>query len=120
MKTIKRNLGLLMLALAGFALAGCAVVPKTKITGAIAGQPFSLSSPKDSELKDLEVSVVQTGTNTTTAKIKIGSLSAKMNPDVISSQGAANAAVMNAAASLVEKAGASLGAAAGTALKEAK
>lgn len=68
-----------LLGLAG--LSGCvgSMVPQTKITGALAGAPFSVSSPKDSTLEDLEVSAEQNGV----VRIKIGKLTAKMNPEII-------------------------------------
>lgn len=62
-------------------LCGCVrdTVPQTQITGALAGAPFAISSPKDSVLEDLEVSAQQNGV----VRIKIGRLTAKMNPEVI-------------------------------------
>lgn len=119
-KKMKKLKSILLAVPLALLLAGCAIPPKTEVSGTLMGQKFRMSSPKDSELKDAEVTVEQTGTNTTTAKIKIGSLTAKMNPDVITSQGAANSAMMNAAATFMEKAATALGAAAGTAAKELK
>jgi hypothetical protein len=62
-------------------LTGCigTMVPKTEIKGAIGGQPFSLTSPKDSELLGLEIKADTNGT----VAIKIQSLKATMNPAII-------------------------------------
>ncbi len=89
-----------LMGLTALALAGCVAVPKTKITGTIAGQPFSISSPKDSELRGLEVMAASNGVVT----IKIESLSAKMNPDVISTTAAGQAAMINGIAGMVTNA----------------
>lgn len=88
--------------LALLALTGCVgtMVPVTRITGSIAGQPFTLQSPKDSELTGLEISAEGKDTFGTTnyVTIKVQSLKAKMNPDVITTTGDAQAKLITAAA----------------------
>jgi hypothetical protein len=72
---------------AGILLPGCMAlsVPRTVIRGEIAGQPFELVTPKDSELTDLLIEVRGTdawgGSNYTA--VSIGGLRANMNPQVI-------------------------------------
>jgi hypothetical protein len=82
-------------------LTGCvgSMVPMTKISGTISGQPFELQSPKDSELTGLEI-VAQGkdtfgGTNIVTVKIQ--SLKAKMSPEVITTTGDAQAKLISTA-----------------------
>ena len=67
-------------------LTGCMAlsVPRTQISGTINGQPFTLSTPKDSEMKNLMIEVRGVdhfGTNYTA--ISIDSLEANMNPEII-------------------------------------
>jgi hypothetical protein len=80
-------------------LAGCvgSMVPMTKISGTIAGQPFTLQSPKDSELTGLEIIAEGKDTfgNTNTVTLKIQSLKAKMNPDVITTTGDAQSKLIS-------------------------
>ena len=66
-------------------LCGCMsiMVPKTTITGSIAGKPFSLTSPKDSELTGLEIKSDTNGA----VMLKITSLKAHMSPEVITTTG---------------------------------
>jgi hypothetical protein len=79
---MKKLLPLLLIA-----MTGCvgSMVPRTKVTGSIAGQPFTLESPKDSELTGLEITSEGKDTFGTTNRvtIKIQSLKARMNPEVI-------------------------------------
>jgi len=100
------------------ALTGCVgtMVPMTKITGSIAGQPFTLQSPKDSELTGLEISAEGKDTFGTTnyVTIKVQSLKAKMNPDVITTTGDAQAKLISTA---VAAGAAVAGQAAGAAVK---
>ena len=101
----------LMAALSCGLLTGCGslLVPNTKITGTIAGQPFALTCPKDVALTNLEVSA--SGTNAT---VKIGGLTTRMNPEVVSMSGEAFVKLINAGAA---GAGTIAGAAAKTAAK---
>jgi len=75
-------------------LTGCVMVPKTTIVGSIGNQPFSLSSPKDSSLAGLDITASTNGT----IHLHIDTLQARMNPDVITTTGAAQAQVIQAAA----------------------
>lgn len=75
------------------ALCGCAIVPKTRIDGKVFNQPYSFASPKDSELTDLKIDAQQDTNGVGHVVITVGSLKARMNPDVISAQGQANALV---------------------------
>jgi hypothetical protein len=83
-------------------LTGClgSMVPMTKITGSIAGQPFTLQSPKDSELTGLEISAEGKDTFGTTnnVTIKIQSLKASMNPAVITMTADGEAKLISTAA----------------------
>jgi hypothetical protein len=106
--------------LAGLVLAltmtGCMSlsVPKTVISGNIAGQPFSITSPKDSELAGLAITVTTNGA----VSIRIETLKATMNPAIISMTGDAQAKIISAVASGVAGAlGTAGGAAAGSAIK---
>lgn len=83
-------------------LIGCVAVPKTTITGTLGGQPFSLSSPKDSTLVGLELTAATNGA----MKLAIERLECRMNPDVVSMTGAAQVNLVNAIASGVSDAAA--------------
>lgn len=90
MKTRARNYSLLaVLALVVVTGAGCMgrMVPKTEISGTIAGQPFKFKSPKNSELRGFKVRAETNGV----VCIEIESLSTKMDPEVITTTGAAQA-----------------------------
>ena len=109
-----------LLTIAGLAFAiattGCMSlsVPKTTVSGSIGGQPFSISTPKDSELTGLSVIA---GTNGSVS-ITITSLKATMNPAVITMTGDSEAEIIGAVASGVAGAlGTAGGAAAGSAVK---
>ncbi len=106
----------LMIAVCGLVVlaVGCVSVPKTVINGTIAGQPFSVTSPKDSEMNGLDVSVATNGT----VSLHITSLKAQMNPEVITMTGDAQAKIISAVASGVSGALGTAGAAGlGTLLK---
>ena len=68
------------------------MVPKTTISGSIAGKPFKLTSPKDSELTGLEI---KSDTNGAVA-MKITSLKATMNPEIIQTTGDAQTKMIQA------------------------
>lgn len=94
-------------------LIGCVAVPKTTITGTLGGQPFSLSSPKDSTLVGLELTAATNGA----MKLAIEQLECRMNPDVVSMTGAAQVNLVNAvAAGVADAAGKAAGMAAKTAV----
>ena len=93
--------------------AGCLNVPKTSISGTLGGQPFALSSPKDSTLVGLRLSAAPNGT----MELIIERLDVKMNPDVVSMTGAAQVNLVNAvAAGVADAAGKAAGMAAKTAV----
>lgn len=96
------NLKLALSLMAALACAGCMnlIVPKTEIKGSIAGQPFSVVSPKDSTLEGLQISASTNGNVT----VSINSLTAKMNPDVISMTGAAQVQLIDAISSAIQAA----------------
>lgn len=77
-------------------LSGCiaASVPKTVITGSIGGKPFTLSSPKDSDLAGLKITADTNGA----VSITLTSLAVRMNPDVITTTGDAQVKLVNAVA----------------------
>lgn len=91
-------------------------VPKTTINGSISGQPFEISTPKDSDLQGLDIRSDTNGV----VSVHIEKLAAKMNPENITNTGAAEAAIIQATADAVERgikagaaaAGAAIGAAA--------
>lgn len=94
--------------LAGLSLllcAGCVnlIVPKTTIKGSIAGAPFAISSPKDSTLNGLNIVAYTNGE----VQVHIDSLTAKMNPDVISMSAAAQVDIINAMSAAIQSAMAS-------------
>ncbi len=91
---------IMLAAVVGVGLCGCVAVPKTKITGTIAGAPFEVVSPKDSDLAGLEISADTNGT----VRIRVEKLSARMNPEVITTTAAGQVALINAAADAVTKA----------------
>lgn len=84
------------------------MVPQTKISGSINGQPFEVRSPKDSKLTGLTVEVVSHdqfgGTNRTT--LKLDSLEAKMNPEIISTTADGQVKLVNAIGENILKAAA--------------
>lgn len=94
---MKSILPLISSVVAAGILTGCSnlMVPKTQISGSINGEPFMISSPKDSELTNLVITVNSNKETT----VKIGGLKAKMNPDVITMSGEAFVNSLNAAAS---------------------
>ena len=91
-------------------LCGCmaAQVPKTTLTGSLGGAPFEFSSPKDVDMTNF---VARAETNGAMS-ITIGAIHAKMNPDVITTTGTAQALMITAVADGVAK---GMGTAAGTA-----
>ncbi len=94
MKTLVRQfsiLSVLVLVCVCVAGAGCVAVPKTEISGSLAGQPFKVKAPKDVDLVDLKVKADTNGA----VEISIGKLTAKMNPEVISTTAAGQAAMIS-------------------------
>lgn len=91
--------------MAALACAGCAnlMVPRTEIKGSIANQPWSLSSPKDSELTGLQITADTNGN----VAINIQSLKARMNPEVIQMSGQVFVDSINAIGSQIQSAAAS-------------
>lgn len=100
-----RTLALLPL----LALCGCMAlsVPRTEIEGSLGGQPFRLTTPKDSKLKELMIEVRNLdafgGTNFTS--ICIGSLEANMSPEVITTTSAGQVQMINAVAEQIRATG---------------
>lgn len=79
---------------AGLVLCGCVAVPKTTITGTISGQPFTLSSPKNSTLTNLDVTASTNGS----VSIHVGSLVTVMDPAVITTTAEGEAKLVQAGA----------------------
>lgn len=76
---------------AGFVLTGCfSPVPKTVITGSIAGQNFSLSNPKNTTVTNLLVEVQTNGA----ARLSIGYLSSANDSNVIATAYTGQASVV--------------------------
>lgn len=110
-----RIMGVMASGLMVLCFCGCMAlqVPKTTVSGTIGGQPFSLTSPKDSELTGLEVVAATNGV----VSIKIQSLKATMNPAVITMTGDSEAKIIGAVANGVANAmGSAAGAAAAAAI----
>ena len=66
---------------------GCArwLVPVTKVSGTVNGQPFSFSGPKDVSVDSITASVNSNGTTA----LEIKGLKANMNPAVVTLSGEA-------------------------------
>lgn len=96
-----------------FAGNGCIgrMVPKTTISGYLDGQPFALTSPKDSKITGLKITA-QSGGLTNYVSISIESLEARMNPEVITTTADGQVKMINAVADGVIK---GIGATAGAA-----
>ncbi len=92
MKTKIQIIGCLFLI--AFAGAGCigGAVPKTEITGSLAGKPFTFSAPKDVNLGSLTLSADTNGT----ISLTLTNLQTRMNPDVITTTGEAQAKLITA------------------------
>ena len=112
---ITKAVGVAVLAIVlAVAATGCtSAVPTSKLSGTIAGQTFTLSSPKNTTISNLVVEVATNGT----AKISIGALSSVNDSNVISAadsgqaqiikeQGLAQVNAMNAGPALAGKAAA--------------
>jgi hypothetical protein len=74
------------------ALTGCMSVPHTTITGRLNGSPFLIEAPKDGDLTGFDLTADSNGV----LRVHIDHLAVKMNPDVISQTGSAQAAIIAA------------------------
>jgi len=85
-------------------LSGCVNVPKTKISATINGKPATFEGPKDCSLDELIFNSNPDGTVSMTVK----GLKTQMNPDVITTTGAAQSQmikeIFTGAAGILEKA----------------
>jgi hypothetical protein len=88
-----------------FLCAGCVMVPKTRITGSLAGQPFSFSTPQDRAVKGLDITATVT-TNGTAIRLHLDSLDSKTNPDVITTTANGQAIMIQSVADAAVKAAA--------------
>jgi len=92
MKKIFANIGLAGLAAGVFT--GCALfttpVPQTTVKGTIAGQPFSITSPKNITIKNLSASVDTNGV----ANLKIGFLQSENDSNVVSAAYSGQASIV--------------------------
>jgi len=108
-----RVMGLIgLMALLG---AGCSLnssMPKTTISGSVGGEPFSISTPKDSSLTGLNVSASTNGTVT----VHIDQLTATLSPTNVAAAGTAEAQIISATSDAIQKGISAGAAAAGTAL----
>lgn len=113
---MKKILLAVMVAVMVAVLCGCVNVPKSKISGTINGIPFTVESPKDSKLQGLTVEVRGTdnfgGTNF--ARVRLDSMEAHMNPEVITTTGDAQVKLVNAIGEHIIKGMGAAAAAAGT------
>jgi hypothetical protein len=86
----------------GLLATGCSIrnsVPRTSIAGSIAGQPFTIDAPKNTDLKGLEILAEADGS----VIIKVESLITKMDPEVITTTGDAQVKMLQAAGELALK-----------------
>lgn len=107
---------------AGALLAGCTLnnsFPKTSISGSLGGKPFSIQSPKDSDVTGLEITAATNGT----IRIRVDRVSASLSASniaavadgqskLVTSLADANAKTADALSKLI---GSGVGAAASTA-----
>lgn len=106
---------------------GCTIIlPKSKIKGSIMGEPFSIISPQNQSLQGLEITAERNGnaytdTNVSKVTIKVKSLQAVTDPNVVSATAlgqaqvlAADAALISASADAIAKLGATAAAAMAT------
>ena len=77
--------------LAAAFLTGCVNVPETKVVGSVAGKPFALVFPKDLTAVNLSINVQTNGAFSLCAS----NLQTRMNPDVITTTGAAQKALVD-------------------------
>ena len=82
--------GILALALVG--LTGCVNVPHTTIAGKLNGSPFLIEAPKDGDLTGFDLTADSNGV----LRVHIDHLAVKMDPDVISQTGSAQAGIIEA------------------------
>jgi hypothetical protein len=109
MKYIKLTLAVLTTAL----IAGCVTsvrdnVPATQITGSLGGQPFSFTGPKGLTMSNFVAEATSTSNGVTHVSVTIGSVSASVDPAIITMTGeaygkmrAADSALLNSAISTV-------------------
>jgi hypothetical protein len=74
------------------ALSGCMSVPHTTIAGKLNGSPFLIEAPKDGDLTGFDLTADSNGV----LRVHIDHLAVKMDPDVISQTGAAQAGIIAA------------------------
>jgi len=110
-------------------ITGCATsvrdnVPATQITGSLGGQPFTFSGPKNMSMTNFVAECTSTSNGVTRVSVRIGSVTAAVDPNVItmtgqaySSMRAADSALINSA---ISSASAAIGSAAGSAAAASK
>lgn len=79
------------LAVGCMCLTGCVNVPSTKITGSIGGKPVSFQGPKDCSIAALAFTAAPDGS----VSMTITGLVTRMNPEVITTTGAAQTAMID-------------------------
>jgi hypothetical protein len=77
---------------AALALTGCMSTPHTTIAGKLNGSPFLIEAPKDGDLTGFDLTADSNGV----LRVHIDHLSVKMNPEVISQTGTAQAGIIQA------------------------
>ena len=103
---------------AGTLLTGCATsvrdnVPATQITGSLNGQPFTFTGPKNMSMTNFLAEVTTNGT----VRVSIGSVSAAVDPNVITMTGQAYSTMRAADSALLNSAIGTVAGAAGAAAK---
>ncbi len=78
--------------LMALALTGCMSTPHTTIAGKLNGSPFLIEAPKDGDLTGFDLTADSNGV----VRVHIDHLTVKMDPDVITQTGTAQAAIIQA------------------------
>ncbi len=116
MKFNKWTLGLCLIGMLAITSTGCQsvrdTVPATQISGSLGNKPFSITAPKDVSIEHFKASVETNGT----VSVEINNLNAKVNPDVITTSGDAQAKITEAQGNAFVKAFQAGGQAAGAAI----
>ncbi len=100
-------------------ITGCATsvrdnVPATTITGSLGGQPFTFTGPKNMSMSNFVAECTSTSNGVTRVSVRIGSVSAAVDPNVITMTGQAYSTMRAADSALLNSAISTVAGAAGT------
>lgn len=106
-------------AVAIITITGCATsvrdnVPATQITGSLGGQPFEFIGPKGLTMSNFVAEATTTSNGVTRVSVRIGSVSAAVDPNVITMTGQAYSTMRAADSALLNSAISTVAGAAGT------